>query len=1378
MIRALIILFTYVFSPVVLAQSPEEKEAYRFSHISVSDGLSPGSINSFFKDSKGFLWIGTSSGLNRYDGYEVKVFNPRPADTLTIHSKNYSNIFEDPVGNIWAVTSWGTYIFDPTTSNFSSDQFKILQKFGIPLKEVENIKQDSKGNFLFIHSNGGLTRYNPNNEEVEQIDVSKNENSLAISRISDFEENSEGDFWVLYANGILEKLDGNTLKVKAKEDFLNNRFNNDLQEYKLVVDKDDDLWIHLYGEHGMFYYNQGKSEFKHFDKESSQLKLNSNLISDIVVAPNGRIWVATDHGGITVIDKEKAETTYILNQVEIENSLSHNSLTSLYKDYDGIIWIGTFKNGVDYYHENILRFPNYENLISDDKSLPFNDVNVFSEDNEGDLWIGTNGGGLIEYNREKKSYTQYKNLPENSKSISSDIVVSLLQENNHLWIGTYLGGLCRYNGNEFEKLKFKNTDSSSVEVKSVWELYRDSRGILWAGTLQGGLYLLRQDENEFQHINDVYKGTQLQNDGYISAITEDKDGNIWVGGVNGIDVFNPDTQKHTRISSDTEKNSIGSNYIISIYRDSKDLIWIGTEDGLDLFNPTTTCFYNYNENDGLPGTNVLAIIEDNNEDLWLSSSYGLIQFHKDSLVEGSGRLFPDFRVYDNKDGLQGKLFNANALFKTSKGEILAGGLNGYNLFLPDSFNFNQNKPEIVFTSFDLFNQSLKPRQEVNGRVILNKSIDETSNITLKHNENLFSIEFAALDFFQPSKNSYKYKLDGFDLNWQETGSNNRKVTYTNLDPGTYTFLVKASNNDKIWNNNPASLNIEVLPPWYQTYYAYLVYFLVLVMILYLARKRIIEKHRRQFQIEQEKREADYLHKMDLMKIRFFTNISHEFKTPLSLILAIVEKLKTRSLQQATKEQLELVNKNADRLLNLINQVLDLGNIKNESLLATSKANIIKSIEESAKSFESLAEKKDINYKIQLEEKDFFTSFDRDKLDKIIFNLLSNAFKFTPKGGEITIKCLVKNSARTEYKDLNILVKDSGIGISKEDQENIFERFYKVDDPNFKSTSGSGIGLSLVKEYVALYKGEIKVESKQGFGTTFLLQLPLPIIKEEQKVAQEIKNDWKEEVTGLKESDIEENVSSILIIEDDIDFLNYLTREFEQFYDVFVATNGEKGWKKTLSVQPDLIISDWAMREMNGVDLCRKIRRDNRTKHIPFILLTANKQEEKKLFALKTGVSDYITKPFNFESLLSRVKNLIAQRKAFQSAYSKKINIEEKEITIESQEEKFIRRVLNVIEENIGNPEFSVESLSCQLGVSRTFLYNKLVTKMEKSPQELIRDIRLSRGKELLIKSNLTISEIAFEVGFNNPKYFTKNFKKQFHILPSQYRSKVRRNTPR
>lgn len=1368
--RGLIIILILIFSTPVLSQSSKEKKEFRFSHISVSDGLSPGSINSFYKDSRGFLWIGTSSGLNRYDGYEVRVFNPRPSDTLTVHSKNYRNIFEDPAGNIWTITSWGTYIFDPITTSFSNNQSKILKKLGIPIKAVINIKQDSKGNYWFIHTNAGVSKYDPESGKVEHIGGSHSDNDLASSPISDFKENSKGDFWILHTNGILEKLDGESLEIKEKKDFLNRRFNNNFQEYKLVVDQDDDLWIHLYGEHGVLYFDHQKNTFKHYDKNSQEIKLNSNLISDIVVAPNGKIWVATDHGGITVIDKKKLETTYILNQVEIENSLSHNSLTSLYKDYDGIIWIGTFKNGVDYYHEDILRFPVYENLISDSSSLPFNDVNVFSEDKNGNLWIGTNGGGLISYNREKESYRQYKNQPGNSESISSDIVVSLLQEDKDLWIGTYLGGLCRYNGEEFERIDFKNRDSSSLAVKSVWELYKDSRGILWAGTLEGGLY--REQENEeFVHISEVYKGAELQNDGYISAITEDKDGNIWVGGVNGIDVFNPDTQKYRKISSDTERNSIGSNYIISIFRDSKGLIWIGTEEGLDLFNPKTGCFYNYNEEDGLPGTNILAITEDNNKDLWLSSSYGLIQFHRDSLIEGSGKIFPDFRVYDNNDGLQGKLFNQNALYKTGRGEILAGGLNGFNLFLPDDFNFNQNKPEIVFTSFDLFNQTLKPNEEVNGRVILESSIGETSNITLKHSENLFSIEFAALDFFQPSKNNYKYILEGFDLNWQEAESSNRKVTYTNLDPGSYTFLVKASNNDKIWNTRPARLNIEVLPPWYQTYYAYLAYFFLLVFILYLSRKRIIEKHRRQFQIEQEKREADYLHKMDLMKIRFFTNISHEFKTPLSLILAIVEKLKTKSLQHSTNEQLELVNKNADRLLNLINQVLDLGNIKNESLLATSKANIIESIKESARSFESLAEKKEIDYKIQLDKKDFYTSFDSDKLDKIIFNLLSNAFKFTPNGGRIIFTCSREEKGNSKFKDLKIIVKDSGIGISKEDQENIFERFYKVDDPNFKTTSGSGIGLSLVKEYVALYKGNIKVESMPGGGTTFILQIPLPVLKKGIKIESKNNASLKSKSKSSKTSHTEEEASSLLIIEDDIDFLNYLTREFEEFYDVFVATNGEKGWKKALSVQPDLIISDWTMPEMSGVELCRKIRQDNRTKHIPFILLTANKQEEKKLFALKTGVSDYITKPFNFEALLSRVKNLIAQRKAFQTAYSKKINVEEKEIAIESQEEKFIRKVLKLIEQNIGNPEFSVESLSSHLGVSRTFLYNKLVTKLEKSPQELIRDIRLNRGKELLTKSNLTISEIAFEVGFNNPKYFTKNFKKQFRVLPSQYRMK-------
>lgn len=512
-----------------------------------------------------------------------------------------------------------------------------------------------------------------------------------------------------------------------------------------------------------------------------------------------------------------------------------------------------------------------------------------------------------------------------------------------------------------------------------------------------------------------------------------------------------------------------------------------------------------------------------------------------------------------------------------------------------------------------------------------------------------------------------------------------------------------------------------------------------------------------------------------MKIRFFTNISHEFKGPLSLILAPIDKIKGKILNHEAREQLEVINRNAQRLLNLINQILDLGNIENDPLLSTTKANVITFVEQIVCSFRSLADNKGISISFQSQQENFYTSFDTDKLDKILFNLLSNAVKFTPRMGKIAVvvNVLEDENLALNKKVLEIRVEDTGIGISGEDKLRIFDRFYKVDQPGDSMIPGSGIGLSLVKEYVGLYRGRIKVESEPGKGSAFLVKIPFQELQEDAvaETMEKGSNDPAVRV-GRKSSPREQEVPSVLMIEDDEEVLTYLTDNLKEYFNVFVARNGEEGWKKTLAVQPDLIICDWMMPLMKGPDLCKKIRGDSRTKHIPFILLTGKKEEEKALFALKVGVSDYITKPFNFDLLLSRVQNLISQRRAFQQAYSKKINVSTSEVQIECPDDKFIRKALDLIDDNLGNSDFSVEVLATQLNVSRTFLYNKFVTKVEKSPLELIQELRMERGRELLKKSQLTIAEIAFEVGFNNPKYFTKNFKKKYKVLPSEFRSKV------
>ena len=1338
---------------------------YPFNHLGVEDGISPGSVNCFLKEDNGFLWIGTSSGLNRYDGYNITSFNPDPLNPDAIQSRNCRQLFQDPLGNIWVETVIGINIFDKAEQSFSSNQSRFLEELNLPNIQVESIIRDNKGNFLFLHEDSTVSYW----AEGGTVTRPENFNTKASKqgiKISSIHHAGKGNFWLIYENGLIQKLDGQSFKVIEEIVQLRDEFSGTTHDFQIIADCMGNLWIYLYEDFGIYYFDVEEQNLEHYTTETSDIRLSSNLVSALSIDSNGSIWVGSDHGGIMVIDPSNFSHYYLQNSEEIPNSLSNNSITSIYSDNDGIVWVGTFKNGIDYYHPDIIRFNLQQNLISDPESLPFNDINVFAEDDDGNLYLGTNGGGLIVRDNESGKYKQFLNDPEDPNSLSSNIIVSLLFDSNgNLWIGTYLGGLNKMVGEKFTVFKNDPEDPRSIAGDNIWELYEDSRGIIWVGTLTNGLNYFYKDRESFYHMPSEDFNNSINNT-YITSITEDGAGNIWVGGDSGIDVFNPGSnyQEHF-IHDPKDSSSLSNNNILSIHVDSNDRVWIGNRESLDLFSSENNGFYHYDESDGLPGETIIGIVEDDQMDLWLTTPYGIVQFKKAAKGEGSGKIPPNFTNYSKIDGLQGNLFNENSIFKNQNGEIVVGGLHGYNIFNPKNFEYNKKPPKVIFTGFSLFNEEVKTDEKIDGRILLDKPIHKTSEITLNYDENIFSVEFAALDFFQPSKNRYRYKLEGFEKNWQEVGSQQRKVTYTNLDPGEYTFKVLASNNDLVWSEVPQNLGIVIKPPFYKTYYAYLIYILLLIGLLYLARRRIILKQRKSFLIEQEKREAAHLHKMDLMKIRFFTNISHEFKSPLSLIISPAEKLKEKHLSKDASDQVNLISRNAQKLLNLINQILDLGNIRNDKLLQTSKGNVIKFIKEIAENFKSYSENKGIHLKFRSSTEKFNTVFDKDKLDKIIYNLLSNALKFTPKGGEVLLKLEMEEQEKTSegFKGLKIIVEDSGIGISQENKEHIFDRFFKVDHPEGNS-SGSGIGLSIVQEYVNLYKGDISVESELGKGTRFEIRIPLQDLDDEKGNVE-----IKEEDSSKMNKELE----NLLIIDDSRDFLNFLTKEFTEYYNVFIASDAETGWKKALSVRPDLIICDQMMPGMLGTELCAKIRKDSRTKHIPFILLTAKSDEEDIAAAFKIGVNDFVKKPFNFNTLYSRVQNLISQRKSFQKVYSKKIEVPDfiSHAEIEGGDEKLVKKLLHLIRENIGNSNFSVEKLATQLNVSRSYLYSKSMSLFEKSPQELIIESRLEKGTELLKKSQLTISEIAFQTGFNNPKNFTRNFKKKYKQLPSTYRQK-------
>jgi signal transduction histidine kinase/ligand-binding sensor domain-containing protein/DNA-binding response OmpR family regulator len=1362
-----------------------QNNSYQFSHLDITNGLSDNQVNCIYKDEKGFMWFGTTSGLNRYDGSKFKVFKRDIKDPNSLAENHVMRIAEGPGKKLWIFTHSDISIYDPTVERFSNNIGAELSRYKIPANPITRLEKDKQGEFWFATDKRGLYRYSPKTGGT--VFYSNSEKSPAVlhsNHVIDIVASQPNCLWLIYNDGIIEQLDTKVNKIMKRYDGLAKALDTKPRNFIMIMDNKQNLWVCSdAGTIGVYCYKTLTNKLVHYSKDTPEGRLNSNVITSIIQTDDDKIWVGSDHGGINVIDPVTNKVYYILSRADDAKSLSGNSIY-LYKDNTGIIWAGTFKQGLNYYHRGIMQFPLYKHLTTDPKSLPFEDINSFEEDDKQNLWIGTNGNGLIYFNRSTNAYTQFKHDPSNPNSITSDIIVRLyIDKKKRLWIGTYFGGLDCYDGKTFTHYRHNKKDPGSLTDDRVYTIMEDAAGELWVGTFAGGFNVFDPKTNSFRHPK--YPG----NSDYTSVIYEDRQQNKWVGRDRGVDVILKGSNKVKHyLSIPKNVNSLVGNDVNTITQDRKGLIWIGTKDGLSILNTKTNSFLNIEEGVNLPANNVSNIIEDNAGRMWVSTTNGLASI---MLTEAEGKYKVEISNYNELDGLQGRAFNLYAAKRLKSGELVFGGIHGFNLFDPMVLNTFKPKPGLVFTDLNLFNKSVAVGDTLNGKVILTKALSETKEIILQHNQNVFDIEFAAFDYFNPNKIKFEYKLEGFDKGWITVTGNNRKATYTNLDGGDYTFKVRTQGTNNI-NKGEISLNITVLPPFFKSTFAYISYFVLLLSGLFYIRHRGISKLKRQFEstqatieverkIAQEREEARRMHQLDLMKIKFFTNVSHEFRTPLSLILSPIDSL-IKTVDKADQQsQLATIKRNGKRLLNLVNQLLDFRKMEyNELKLSLKQGDIIKFIKEVSASFMDVAHQKKIEFLIESEVYSYVTNFDHDKIERILFNLLSNAFKFTPSGGQISVMLnLYRCGINEEKNNLEIKVIDTGIGIATENQGKIFDRFFQDDMPESLLNQGSGIGLSITKEFVKMQGGSIELESELNYGSCFTVILPVEqqCEKKELEVIAETGTETLVAVTSKMNPVLPGagKKTTILLIEDNDDLRFYLKDNLKNSFHIIEAVNGKDGWQKALSMHPKLIVSDISMPEMNGIELCKKIKSDARTAQIPVILLTALTTEEDQLAGLDSGANDYILKPFNFEILLSKIHNSLQMHQTLKTTYQKQIEVKAEDIHIVSEDEKFLKNAFEHIELNITKINFSVEELSKQLNLSRVSLYKKLLTLTGKTPVDCIRTVRLKRAVQLLEKSQLSIANVAYEVGFNNPTYFSKVFKEEYGILPSEYVSQYRKN---
>lgn len=1344
-----------------------------FLNLDNTDGLSNNQVESIFKDSRGFLWIGTRMGVNRYDGTNFKTYKYDKDDPLSpIHDK-IMDLQEDIDGNLWM--RGDSYIFfDWRSESFINNIDSLLDGMGLPHSPTKIEIAQNKDLYL-VYSGKGIYKYDIQTKKVFNYQQSMSEDNLDLSDIVDIKV--QGVFmWVLHANGILERINTVTAIVDTRNKFFQKNSQNATITKSLFVDSDNEIWIYpSIDDKGTAFFDLEKNRWTLFDIKS-QPALSSNLVRCIEQCKDGKIWIGTDHGGINIFSKIENKIEVVENNIDGKFSISRNSINCFYMEDNGTVWAGTYKNGLIYHNVNMYKFQKPPLFYAFRQNEEVFDCNSLFVDFKGNLWIGTNGEGLIKYDLQSGNVQRFRNNPDDYRTISSNIITSIFEDSSHtLWVGTFQGGLNALEDNKFRRYQVDENNPQSISSRSVYGLAEDRNSNLWIATLGGGIDCLEPERNIFEHYNT--QNSKLLSD-YILSVFTDSLNNIYFCSDIGIYTLNHRNQVLPYFEESTLTDSlttVSANYLII---DSRGLLWIATKKGINIVNPNTGRFKHITVDDGLPSNEVVSLVEDNSGDIWAGTGNGLVYVKCNSENQD---LEYSLTLFDTNDGLPSPVFNPNAVFKDKTGQIYMGTTGGYVSFVPSRIVFNENAPSARFTDLIIANQIIKPNISYDDHVILNRSITDLNEITLNYNETNFTILFSALNLIHPLKSKYRYKLEGLDKQWTEISNGKGIVSYSNLNPGTYRLIVHASNEDNIWASDPITLKIVVEPPFWFSWWAYVIY---LVAVILLVRVFIEYKLRKQTEkYEQKKRmlEVSKLHEVDELKLKFFTNISHEFKTPLTLILSPLEKLMKSPIYKDDMQTLSIMYRNAKGLLNMVNEILDFRKLdQNKMTLNMSRGDIIEFTKEICTSFSSLAAEKSIKLTFTSYFQELKMDFDGDKMYKIIANLISNAFKYAEEGHidvNVGIKDQNQNNHALAVKQMCLKVTDTGIGIAPQYIDKIFDRFFRIENSDKRSQPGTGVGLHLVREFAKLHGGTVTVDSIEGQGSTFTVFIP---IQDSVLADSEVQNviypggvgSALETIEKKKEISSRSNLPLLLIVDDNEDFCDFITGLFSRDYQVISAHNGQEGYGFVLDKLPDIILCDVMMPKMDGYEFCRRVKDDINSSHIPIILLTAKSSDENKYSGIEAGADDYISKPFNIDILKLKIAKIVEKQKALQEKFQSKIDVSPSEVEIMSLDEKFVQKAISLVEVNMSNIEFRVEDLSKDLGMSRVCFYKKILALTGKSPSEFIRIIRLKRAASLLGKSQMYINEVALEVGFKEAKYFRKYFKDEFGVTPTEYKKKV------
>jgi signal transduction histidine kinase/ligand-binding sensor domain-containing protein/DNA-binding response OmpR family regulator len=1196
------------------------------------------------------------------------------------------------------------------------------------------------------------------------------ENGLSQNTITGIVKDKYGFMWFGTWSGLC-RYDGYRFKIYRYQQgnpksIINNRILN------ISKDADQNLWIVTFNDSVLCKYHYETDNFERIPVKRvskafpRQISRNWHL-NNAAVSYKGYQW------DIGRIQKDLVQTNLATGEVkhyevnpETRWSLNDPFVTDIYLDDEHILWVGTYSNGINKANLDAKPFRHIDHDPQNHNSIIDNNVHAIAEDKQGNIWVGTRDKGITVISR-NHTYQNFQESKNSTNGLSSNFIKTIFCDSRgYVWIGTLRG----LDGFDPATGKLRHYTGSGLNNAHVFSAFEDHLHQIWFASWNGIYkYIPAKDSLIRQNTPDLLSKSAM-------AIMEDSLNQIWVGTEGGgIAVFKPSGRDHLQLvgllkHSDNQPNSISDDRVYSLCQDAERNIWIGTGNGLDRFDPPSHIFKHFTTSpNGLRNANITGIVEDNNGSVWVSDNRGISKINKRT-----------FRVrnFSTQDGLQGNDFSDGAIFKSRSTDMLyLGGNNGYNAFYPDSIKTDYSVPKVVLTELQVLNKQVGVNDTVNGRVLLQKPLYMTPAISLHYQDKSIAIEFAGLHYVNPSGNKYAYILEGFDKNWIYTDATNRIATYSNLSRGNYVFKVKASNSDGIWNPVPTTLKITVLPPWWASTIAYIFYSLVFIGLLYAFYYYSVRYARLKSKLNYE----HLLHEKELemrqSKIEFFTNISHEIKTPLSLILAPIERLLTEGKDNPRiAGQLQTMKNSGDRLLKLINQLLDIRRFETgNDKLRLQEDDLVSFVKRIVDSFTPLATEKNILLEFNTSVADLTTGFDSDKIEKVLYNLLSNAFKFTPQGGKIDVYL------RHIREDLNnyilIDVIDNGSGIPKDELETIFKPFQQAST---NKTGGTGLGLAYAKALIELHKGTIHAESTADNAgqnhTCFTVKLPVDLSEALAETITYPSTDGEERHTTSSLDNvfkIDGKAPTLLLVEDNFELRKYLRDYFATEYHVLEAPNGADGLVVANEHTPDLIISDMMMPEMDGLELCRKLKTGVMTSHIPVILLSARTPVEYQIEGIETGADDYMTKPFNLQLLSSKVKNLLTTRMKLLEKYKSGISIQATGIFPESPDDKLLKKVIELVERNIADPELDVESIGNDIGLSRTQLYRKMKALTGLSMGEVIKDIRLKHAQQLLAGKKFNVNEVAYMVGFTDPDYFRKCFKAQFGLTPSDYAKALR-----